>query len=100
MNIGSAAGIGHRPNRQETVAAIRVGDGAAETLKIIVGRPAAAALDMVVAAVLIALPAPDNGFPVRSRMRPATRVRVPFAGSAWPATCTRSLSASAGKLCG
>src|SRR5437763_45673 len=56
MNMWGAAGIGHRPNRQEVVAAVRVRHSAAETLKIVVGRAAAAALDMVVMAVPVALP--------------------------------------------
>src|SRR5947199_9611124 len=56
MNMRGAARIRHWPNRQEVVAAVRVRHSAAETLEIIVGRPAAAALDMVVAAVLVALP--------------------------------------------
>src|SRR3954451_12513646 len=56
MNMRGAARIRHRPDRQEIIAAGGVDEGAAEALEIVVGWAAAAALDMVVAAVLIALP--------------------------------------------
>ena len=66
MNMRGAARIRHRPDRQEIIAAGGVDEGAAEALEIVVGWAAAAALDMVVAAVLIALPDLDP----RPRERP------------------------------
>src|SRR5207302_8136955 len=62
VNVRGTAGIGHRPDRHKAVAARGVGDGSPEALEVVVPRPlAAAVLDIVVAAVAVALPDLDAG---------------------------------------
>src|SRR6266705_1225169 len=57
-----ATGIRHRPDRHKTVAARAVGHGLPEALEVVVARLlAAAVLDIVIAAVVVALPDLDAG---------------------------------------
>src|SRR5206468_4114455 len=71
MDMRCPAGVGDRPDRQESVRAVGIRNGLAETLEIRVARPAGIAVaHIVIAAIGVALPDLD----ARPRYRPSGEI--------------------------